>query len=117
MRDVERIWQLCIERSAQELSIQREYAALLNIMRSTVRMQSPRIRELSLCLNPDGSCTLTDDSDVRILYENCLTENILNVLVHLSPERLIVYDLTAGARESLNDALREIFAGRVKIFH
>ncbi len=117
MHDVERIWQLCIERNAQELSMQHEYAEFLKVMQSTVRMRPPRIRELSLCLNPDGSCTLTDDSDTRIVYENCLTESLLNVLVHLAPERLVVYDLTAGAQDALSEALLHVFAGRIQIYH
>ncbi len=117
MRDVERIWRLCIERNAQELSMQREYAEFLKIMQTAVSMSPPRIRELSLCLNPDGSCTLTDDSDTRIVYENCLMESLLNILVHLAPEKLIVYDLTAGAQDALNDALLHVFAGRIQIYH
>ena len=71
--------------------------------------------ELQLCLHADGSCTLTDDSEVRIEYVDCSPEGIVQLLVNMSPKKLIVYDLSNG-KNRLVDTLMRVFSGRIKVY-
>ncbi len=116
MRDCLREWQEGVERTAQEQILRSEYAELMGALSALVQMQQPRIGELSLCINPDGSCTLTDDSDARIEYMDCSDEGIVSLLIGMSPTFLTVYDLSGGAGKSLTEAIRSVFAGRVRVF-
>ncbi len=116
MRDSLRDWHDCAERAAAETLVRREYTELLGALSAFVRTQAPRVAELSICIHPDGSCTLTDDSDACIEYVDCSEDGIVSMLVGMAPARLTVYDLSGGSGRRLTDALRRVFAGRVKVY-
>lgn len=109
-------WRELVERSAQEKLMRREYAELLGVLGAFVRMQAPRVGEISICINPDGSCTLTDDSDSRIEYIDCSEDGIVSLLVSMAPAKLIVYDLSGGNGKKLADAIAKVFSGRVRVY-
>lgn len=109
-------WQMMVERAAQEKLMSREYSELLSVLGAFVRMQQPRVGEISICINPDGSCTLTDDSDARIEYVDCSEDGIVGLLVSMAPSRLIVYDLSGGQGKKLADAIAKVFSGRVRVY-
>lgn len=116
MGDQLAVWREGVERSAEERLLTREYAALMREMSLFVAQRRPGIGELAVCIHPDGSCTLTDDSNARIEYVDCSDDGIVSMLVGMAPARLIVYDLSCGAGEPLANALRRVFAGRVRIY-
>jgi len=116
MQQTRHNWKLSLQRAAEELLLEKEYIELMGILRSFVQLQSPRIRELSVCLNSDGTCTLTDDSDYRIDYADATDDGLVSVLISLAPERLTVYDLSNGACAALTEALARVFAGRIRFF-
>lgn len=116
MRERLNYWQDQALHGANELMLRREYTELMGVLHTFVENQHPGIGELSICLNPDGSCTLTDDSDGRIEYVDCSEDGIISLLVGMAPTFLTVYDLTGGTGRKLTDAIRRVFAGRVKIF-
>ena len=105
-------WQLCVERAAADQMLCREYTELMELLRSVA---PPRLGEVSVCLHPDGSCTLTDDSDACIEYVDCSEDGILSLLVGMSPSRLTVYDLSGGSSR-LPETIARVFAGRVRIY-
>ncbi|MDO4572760.1 MAG: sporulation protein YtxC [Clostridia bacterium] len=106
-------WDRCLEQAAAEQMLRREYAALLGVI---VQRQPPRMRELCICLNADGSCTLSDDSDALLEYIDCSDDGILSLLVGMAPARLTVYDLSGGRMRALADAIMEAFEGRVRLY-
>ena len=116
MQESLRFWRDCAERAATETLIRREYTELLGVLSAFVKLQAPRISELSICIHPDGSCTLTDDSDACIEYVDCSEDGIVSMLVGMAPARLTIYDLSGGSGRRLTDALRRVFAGRVKVY-
>lgn len=116
MQDCLSRWQDSVDRAAAEQILRREYSELLNVLGAFVQTQQPKSGELSICIHPDGSCTLTDDSDARIEYIDCSEEGVMSLLVGMAPTKLIVYDLSNGAGRSLTDAIRKVFGGRVKIY-
>ena len=116
MRDCLREWQEGVERAAQEQLLRSEYNELMCALNALMAMEQPQLGELSLCINPDGSCTLTDDSDARIEYMDCSDEGILSLLIGMSPSFLTVYDLSGGAGRGLTETIRSVFAGRVRVF-
>ena len=67
-------------------------------------------------MNPDGSCTLTDDRDSRIDYDRCTGDGVMSVLVGLSPERITVYDLSGGVSAGLAETLVRVFEDRVRVY-
>lgn len=116
MQDCLQEWQDGVERAAAEQLLRSEYNELMSALSAMVAFERPRIGELSLCINPDGSCTLTDDSDARIEYMDCSDDGIVSLLIGMAPTFLTVYDLSGGAGKSLTDAIRSVFAGRVRVF-
>ncbi len=110
-------WKLCVQSSLEEMMLAKEYLELMGVLRAFVDIKPARVREVSLLLHPDGSCTLTDDSDARIDYEYCDPDRLVSVLVELAPERLTVYDLGDESCEQLVQLLKSVFAGRVRFVH
>ncbi len=113
LREQTALWARALERVAAERWLRREYAALLGAL---VKKQPPRMRELCVCLNADGSCTLSDESDAMIEYVDGSEDGILNLLVHMAPACLTVYDLSDGRCKTLADAIEKAFAGRVRVY-
>lgn len=109
-------WQTLAEQAMAEQLLRREYSELLGVLGAFLETQPPRIGELSVCLHPDGSCTLTDDSDGRIDYVDGSEDGVVSLLVSMAPQRLIVYDLSGGSCRRLTDAIARVFAGRVRIY-
>ena len=116
MRECLAAWQEGARHAAEERLLAQEYTELMHAMSLFVACKQPGIGELSVCIHPDGSCTLTDDSNARIEYVDCSDDGIVSLLVGMAPARLTVYDLSCGAGEPLANALRRVFAGRVRIY-
>ncbi len=116
MPDVVAGWESAVMAAAQEHMLKKEYAEMMGVLAAFYRLAPSRVRELSLILNPDGSCTLTDDSDARIDYENCTSEGVISMLVGLAPERITVYDLSGGTGDALLELVSRVFCGRVRLF-
>lgn len=116
MRDALAHWEGCVDRAAEEMLLEEEYLELMHLLGAFVSLQPTRIKEVSLCLNADGSYTLTDDSNVRIEYDPDCRDGIISALVGLAPERITVYDLSGGKNEDLSAALKQVFAGRVRVY-
>ena len=114
--DTRALWQRAVEQAAKEQALRQEYLELMGVLRAFVQLQPPQIREISLCLNPDGSCTLTDASDTRVEYAACPQDQLVSLLVSIAPARLTVYDLSGGQRDALTEALSRVFAGRVRFY-
>ena len=116
MQDQKQQWRLMIEQAAEDYLVSREYQELLGVLGAFVEMQPPRMGEIAICLHPDGSCTLTDDSDARIEYVDCSEDGIVGLLVSMAPERLVVYDLSCGNGKHLADTIARVFSGRVQVY-
>lgn len=110
-------WKLCVQGAMEELLLEKEYMELMGVLRAFVQVKPAQVREVSLLLHPDGSCTLTDDSDARIDYAQCDPDRLVSVLVELAPERLTVYDLGEERSATLINMLRSVFAGRIRFVH
>ena len=115
MSDTMNLWRLCVQSAMEELQLEKEYFELMGVLHAFVEAKPTRVREVSLLLNPDGSCTLTDDSDARIDYRECDPDRLVSVLVDLAPERLTVYDFGKEANGLLIEMLRRVFADRVRV--
>lgn len=108
-------WELLVERAAADQALCRDYAELIELLRAYAADRPPHLGEISVCLHPDGSCTLTDDTDACIEYVDCSEDGILRLLISMAPARLTVYDLSGG-RSGLPEALMQVFAGRIRIY-
>lgn len=113
LREQAAFWESCLAHAAAEHLLRHEYASLLGVI---VERQPPRMRELCICLNADGSCTFSDDSDAMIEYVDCSDDGILSLLVSMAPACLTVYDLSDGRAKALADAIVKAFAGRVRVY-
>lgn len=116
MKEYRREWERCVLKAADELLLDAEYMELMRVVAAFVKLRSPRAGDIYLILNPDGSCTFTDDKDIRIDYEQCTGDGIMSVLVGLAPESITVYDLSGGRCASLFENLKRVFEGRVRFF-
>ena len=119
MRDTLSAFEMYAVSAAEELMLQTEYLELMRVLSVLVRLQQPRIREISLILHADGSCTITDDTDARIECEGCgraAGNELVNLLVALAPARIVVYDLSCGRCAELSQVLLQVFEDRVSFF-
>ena len=109
-------WRLCVEEAFSELLLQKEYGEAASLLRLLLNERPPRCPSLRLCLHGDGLCSLSDEGSLRMEYVDESGEGILSLLIGMAPARLIVYDLSNGARQELVKALTEIFSGRVCLY-
>lgn len=116
MQNVQLAWDACVRQAAEELLLEMEYRKLIGILTAFVRIQKPQIDCVYIILNPDGSCTLTDDMDMRVRYAHDMGDGVVSLLVGLAPERITVYDLSGGRSDMLTDILLRVFEDRVKYF-
>ena len=66
-----------VMRAAEELLLHEEYWELMHVLSAFVQLRSPQVRDVYIVLNPDGSCTMTDDQDSRIDYARCTGDVIV----------------------------------------
>ncbi len=116
MKDVQKAWEFTVVRAVEEILINNEYLELMSVLSAFVQLQTPRIKDVSVILNPDGSCTLTDDMNSRVDYEKCTGDGVVSILVGLAPERITVYDLSGGKNTMLAEILIRVFEDRVRFF-
>ena len=116
MRSTLLFWRLCVEDAFSKLLLEKEYAEAAAVLRLLLNERPPRCPSLRLCLHGDGLCSLSDGEELRMEYMDETGEGILSLLVGMAPARLIVYDLSGGARKELVHALTEIFSGRVCLY-
>ena len=109
-------WRLCVEEAFSGLLLEKEYGEAADLLRLLLNERPPRCPSLRLCLHGDGLCSLSDGGSLRMEYVDESGEGILSLLIGIAPARLIVYDLSGGARRELVHALTEIFSGRVRLY-
>lgn len=115
MQEVLMLWELCVEQAASKALLQKEYGELMQSLHRYVQSRRAKIPELRLLLREDGSCTLSDDGQLRIEYADASPDGLVSLLVQMAPEKLVVIDRSRGAQARLCDALREVFCGRMEI--
>ena len=116
MRSTLLFWRLCVEEAFSGVLLEKEYAETANVLRLLLNQRPPRCSSLRLCLHGDGLCSLSDGGEFRMEYVDETGEGIISLLVGMAPARLIVYDLSGGARRELVRILTEIFSGRVCLY-
>lgn len=116
MRSTLLFWRLCVEEAFSELMLEKEFGEAANVLRRLLNQRPPRCPSLRLCLHGDGLCSLSDGGELRMEYVDESGEGIISLLIGMAPARLIVYDLSNGARRELVRALTEIFSGRVCLY-
>lgn len=109
-------WRLCVEEAFSGLLLEKEFGEAAELLRLLLDERPPRCPSLRLCLHGDGLCSLSDGGSLRVEYVDESGEGILSLLIGMAPARLIVYDLSGGARQELVRALTEIFSGRVCLY-
>ena len=116
MRSTLLFWRLCVEDAFSGVLLEKEYGEAADVLRLLLNARPPRCPSLRLCLHGDGLCSLTDGEELRMEYVDESGEGIISLLIGMAPARLIVYDLSNGARQELVKALTEIFSGRVCLY-
>lgn len=116
MRSTLLFWKLCVEEAFSGLLLEKEYVQAADVLRMLLSQRPPRCPSLRLCLHGDGLCSLSDGGSLRMEYVDESGEGIISLLIGMAPARLIVYDLSGGARRELVRALTEIFSGRVCLY-
>lgn len=116
MQDILLCWELCCEQAATEALMCKEYDELTSALNEYVGRRPARMAELMLCIHADGSCTLTDDSLIRIEYVDCSPDGVVRLLINMAPERLVICDLSGRPKNRLTETLARVFRGRVKVY-
>ncbi|MBQ9832116.1 MAG: hypothetical protein IJO48_00100 [Clostridia bacterium] len=116
MQDIKHKWEECVNMAMHEFAVKNEYLELMSVWASFAQLQPSRVREINVILHPDGSCTLTDDTDSRIDCERCTFDGIVSVLVGLAPEHITVYDMSGGQSRGVAELLMRVFEDRVRFY-
>lgn len=116
LRDMLARWEAALERAAAEQMLDREYLELMGVLAEIAGCRPPAVGDVAICIKPDGSLTLTDESDACIEYVDCSEDGIISLLIGMSPKSLTVYDISGGSGRRLTEAIARVFAGRVRIY-
>ena len=109
-------WQACIDASLDEIMLRDEYLELVRLLGAFVSEPNDHVRCVNLILQPDGSCVLTDENDLRIECSPGCEKNILDTLADISPEKITVYDLSMGRFNDFKESLKSMFGGRIEVY-
>lgn len=116
MRSTLLFWRLCVEEAFSELLLEKEFGEAADVLRLLLNRRPAQCPSLRLCLHGDGLCSLSDGAELRMEYVDETGEGIISLLIGMAPARLIIYDLSGGARRELVRALTQIFSGRVCLY-
>ena len=109
-------WQACIDASLDEIMLRDEYLELVRLLGAFISEPNDHVRCVNLILQPDGSCVLTDENDLRIECSPGCEKSILDTLADISPERITVYDLSMGRFNDFKESLKSMFGGRIEVY-
>lgn len=116
MSDTLRTWERCVDHAVEEMLLIAEQKELLDLIGSFARLAPTSIEQISIILQEDGSCSLTNDMDTHVDYPKESANSIIDLLISLSPKQIVVYDLSNGNSLELLHAIYRIFEGRVKVY-
>lgn len=114
MDDTKAEWDGCVDEALREFAVRNEYLELMSVWASFARMSPSRMEQVNVILHPDGSCTLTDETDSRIDCSKCTFDGIVSLLVGLAPEHITVYDMSAGENKGMAEMLLRVFEDKIR---
>lgn len=110
-------WAVCVEEAAENVMFREKYLELMDVLSEYVRPRLCSVQEVVVIIHPDGSCTLTDDSNARIDCAASSEDGVISLLIGLAPAKITVYDLSLGRNSLLAEAIGRVFEDRVKLFY
>lgn len=120
LKDVIEIWSIFIDAAADEMMLMDEFSALTKLLGLFSVVEPPRSGKLIVFLNPDGSCTITNDreadSENSFFRIDCAAENnegVISMLMGMSPRSIAIHDLSFGRCEKLRTAIETVFGARI----
>lgn len=116
LQDVIEIWNVCIDVAAEELLLREEYTELLKLLSLFTELSPPNEQEITLILHSDGSCTLTDNDNLRIECALNSDDGVLSMLIGMSPRKILIYDLSCGHFDAMKATIKLIFGPRVECY-
>ncbi|MBR4435162.1 MAG: hypothetical protein IKS90_03605 [Clostridia bacterium] len=120
LKDVIERWSVFIDAAADEMMLINEFNELTKLLGLFTVIEPPRSGKLTVILNPDGSCTITNYIDGN--YENegfridCAegsNEGVINMLIGMSPSSITLHDLSFGRCDKLKAAIETVFGARL----
>lgn len=109
-------WQACVDASLDEIMLRDEYLELVRLLGAFVSEPSEHARCVNLILQPDGSCVLTDEGNLRIECSPGCEAGILDAITDIAPEKITVYDLSMGRFNDFKASLRSMFGGKIEVY-
>ncbi|HHT86237.1 MAG TPA: hypothetical protein GXZ61_01025 [Clostridiales bacterium] len=116
MAETMRTWERCVDHAVEEMLLIAEQKELLELIGSFARLSPASVEQISIILQEDGSCSLTNDMDTHVDYPKESVDSVIDLLISLSPKQIIVYDLSNGKSVELLHTIYRIFEGRVKVY-
>ena len=112
LRDEIESWSVLVDAAAEEQLVCDEFAELAESL-GLLPARSFGAREVTVILNPDGSCTLSgqkeDSGEFRIDCAPGNDEGVLSLLRGLAPGKLSVYDFSFGRCGELQRGIERLF--------
>lgn len=117
-----------IDRSVDELLIDKEYNEFIKLLRYFVEIQEPKIEEVHVLLEGDKKYTLLDSgfrvinndmledlareiSDNDISYDDLL----ISSLITIAPNKIIIHDSSKIKNTELLNTIKNVFCGKVEM--
>ena len=118
LHDVLTCWALSVDCAIQKLALAQDYMEYIGQgdREDYADFFPGRVEELCVIINPDGTCTITDELDTRIDCQSGSVDGIMRLILGLSPKQIAVYDFTGGGDSSLGDMLKHVFCGRISFY-
>lgn len=115
MQEEIKLWQSCVDSAIDDILLRDEYLELVRLLKAFIDIPCDDVGNVSLMLQPDGSCTLTDSQELRIESSPGCEDEMLELIISMSPSKITLYDLSRGALGGFVDSIKSIFGEIVVI--
>lgn len=117
-----------VDRSVDELLIDREYNEFIKLLRYFVEIQEPKIEEVHVLLEDDKKYTLLDsgfkviNNDMledlaKEISDNDISDDdlLISSLITIAPNKIVIHDSNKIKNTELLNTIKNVFCGKVEM--
>lgn len=98
-------WKECVDLTIDDVLLHSEYMELIRLIGLVFGTPCSETDSLELKFNPDGSCILSDKQSLKIESPPGYENEMMDLLINMSPERLTVID---NSNKAHNEFIAEL---------
>lgn len=100
MSDELAFWKECVEQTIDDVLLHSEYMELIRLVGLFIGTPYSETNSLELKFNSDGSCILSDKQNLKIESPPGYDDDMLDLLINMSPNQLTVIDNSSSTHNN-----------------